>query len=114
MINLMQLPANEAERLAYSEGFTGTAELFARLSDAEHAAQSAQDALAHVQEARSAFPAEDCLQNVIEHAQMLARGRVTKADVQELVEMLENLQLELARSAEHGLDELKRAEAALS
>ena len=36
MINLMQLPANEAERLAYSEGFTGTAELFGRLSEAEH------------------------------------------------------------------------------
>jgi hypothetical protein len=36
MINLMQLPANEAERLAYAEGFTGTAELFARLSEAEH------------------------------------------------------------------------------
>ena len=36
MIDLMKLPANEAERLAYSEGFTGTAELFARLSEAEH------------------------------------------------------------------------------
>ena len=36
MIDLMQLPASEAERLAYSEGFTGTAELFARLSEAEH------------------------------------------------------------------------------
>lgn len=36
MIDLMQLPANDAERLAYAEGFTGTAELFARLSEAEH------------------------------------------------------------------------------
>lgn len=36
MIDLMQLPASEAERLAYAEGFTGTAELFARLSDAEY------------------------------------------------------------------------------
>ena len=32
MINLMQLPANEAERLAYAEGFTGTAELFGRIA----------------------------------------------------------------------------------
>lgn len=31
MINLMNLPAEEAERLAYAEGFTGTAELFARI-----------------------------------------------------------------------------------
>ena len=36
MIDLMKLPASEAERLAYAEGFTGTAELFARLSEAEH------------------------------------------------------------------------------
>lgn len=35
MIDLMKLPASEAERLAYAEGFTGTAELLARLSDAE-------------------------------------------------------------------------------
>ena len=33
MINLLRLPANEAERLAYWEGFTGTAELFKRIVD---------------------------------------------------------------------------------
>lgn len=36
MIDLMKLRASDAERLAYMEGFTGAAELFARLSDAEH------------------------------------------------------------------------------
>lgn len=35
MINLMNLPAEEAERLAYAEGFTGTAELFARIAELE-------------------------------------------------------------------------------
>ena len=35
MIDLMQIPASEAERLAYTEGFTGTAELFGRIADAE-------------------------------------------------------------------------------
>lgn len=35
MINLMNLPAEEAERLAYAEGFTGTAELFARVAELE-------------------------------------------------------------------------------
>jgi hypothetical protein len=35
MINLMNLPAQEAERLAYAEGFTGTAELFARVAELE-------------------------------------------------------------------------------
>ena len=35
MINLLRLPANEAERIAYWEGFTGTAELFKRIVDLE-------------------------------------------------------------------------------
>ena len=48
MINLMQLPANEAERLAYSEGFTGAAELFARLSEAEAIVDKLRDVLADV------------------------------------------------------------------
>ena len=48
MINLMQLPANEAERLAYSEGFTGTAELFGRLSEAEAIVDKLRDVLADV------------------------------------------------------------------
>ena len=34
-LNLLNLPASEAERLAYSEGFTGTAELFARIAELE-------------------------------------------------------------------------------
>lgn len=35
MIDLMKLPASEAERLAYSEGFAGTAELFGRIAELE-------------------------------------------------------------------------------
>lgn len=45
MIDLMKLPASEAERLAYAEGFTGTAELLARLSDAEHRASALEAGL---------------------------------------------------------------------
>ncbi len=39
MIDLTRLPAAEAERLAYAEGFTGTADLFARIAQLERAAQ---------------------------------------------------------------------------
>ena len=35
MIDLMKLPASEAERLAYAEGFTGTAELFKWIAELE-------------------------------------------------------------------------------
>ena len=37
MLDLMKLPAQDAERLAYAEGFTGTAQLFARLADMQRA-----------------------------------------------------------------------------
>ena len=32
-LDLMTLPAHEAEALAYAEGFTGTARLFARIAE---------------------------------------------------------------------------------
>ena len=34
-LDLMTMPPEEAERLAYAEGFTQTAALFGRLADAE-------------------------------------------------------------------------------
>lgn len=36
-LDLMSLPAHEAEALAYAEGFTGTARLFARVADLQKA-----------------------------------------------------------------------------
>ena len=36
-LDLMTLPAPEAERLAYSEGFTDTAKLFGRIADLQKA-----------------------------------------------------------------------------
>lgn len=36
-LDLMTLPAAEAEALAYAEGFTGTARLFARIVDLQKA-----------------------------------------------------------------------------
>jgi uncharacterized small protein (DUF1192 family) len=35
MYDIMTIPANEAERLAYADGYTRTAELFARIADLE-------------------------------------------------------------------------------
>lgn len=35
MIDFMQLPADEAERLCYAEGFEKAAELFKRIADLE-------------------------------------------------------------------------------
>lgn len=43
MIDLTKLEPSDAERLAYAEGFTGVAALYARLSDAEHLASTQAD-----------------------------------------------------------------------
>ena len=45
MINLTKLLPEDAERIAYAEGFTGTATLFSRISDLEHALYVLIDAI---------------------------------------------------------------------
>lgn len=59
MIDLLRLPASEAERLAYAEGFTGTAELFARIVDLEQEIEQLQD------EIQQSFVREKQLQDEI-------------------------------------------------
>jgi hypothetical protein len=50
MIDLSKLDPVDAERLAYSEGFTGVAELYARLSDAEHMVSTQADELENMRD----------------------------------------------------------------
>ena len=50
MIDLMQLPASEAERLAYAEGFTRTAELFARIAELEAELKYAHDEIERLED----------------------------------------------------------------
>ena len=45
MIDLQTLPADEAERIAYAEGFTGTAALFAQIAELEAQVESLQNAI---------------------------------------------------------------------
>jgi uncharacterized membrane protein YhfC len=45
MIDLLKLPAEDAERIAHAEGFTGVAALLARVSDLEHAVYMLIDAI---------------------------------------------------------------------
>ena len=53
MINLENLTATEAEALAYSEGFTGTARLFARIDNLQRALGQAVAALEAIAESTS-------------------------------------------------------------
>ena len=53
MINLENLTATEAEALAYSEGFTGTARLFARIDKLQRALGQAVAALEAIAESNT-------------------------------------------------------------
>jgi hypothetical protein len=53
MINLENLTATEAEALAYSEGFPGTARLFARIDNLQRALGQAVAALEAIAESNS-------------------------------------------------------------
>lgn len=50
MIDLSKLDPSDAERLAYAEGFTGVADLYARLSDAEHMVSTQADQLENMRD----------------------------------------------------------------
>jgi uncharacterized protein YqcC (DUF446 family) len=102
---------HELERAAYMSGDTERAVLLAQIIelDALCGDDTRQSAITYIEEAQTAFPGEDCLESIIQEARMMARARVTKAEVMQLVEMMESLQNELARSSEYGLDELKQA-----
>ena len=59
MIDLLKIPASDAERIAYSEGFTMAAELFARIAELE----AERDTLTEELEAAQDAAAEDSLQS---------------------------------------------------
>jgi hypothetical protein len=59
MIDLLRLEAPEAERIAYAEGFTMAAELFARIAELE----AERDALAEELEAAKDAAADDSLKH---------------------------------------------------
>ena len=50
MIDYMRLPASEAERLCYAEGFENAAKLFARIEALQHALGQATAALVAIEE----------------------------------------------------------------
>ena len=50
MIDLSKLDPADAERIAYAEGFTGVAALYARLSDAEHLNSTNEDEIENLRD----------------------------------------------------------------
>jgi hypothetical protein len=105
----MNYTHHELERISYITG-TGQAPLYAELDTAELREEAMSDACTYIQEAKSGMPDEDFLQGLIDQCRAMAKGRVTKADVLAFCVELEDLQDEVARSSEHGLEQLAKAE----
>lgn len=105
----MNYTHHELERISYITG-NGQALLHDEASKVEDMEEAASDALGYIQEAKGSFPGEDFLQGLIDQCRAMSKGRVTKADVLAFCVELEELQDEIARTSEHGLDLLQKAE----
>ena len=57
-LDLMNMPAHEAEALAYAEGFAGTARLFARIADLQKALGEAVAEIESLKNERDQFEAD--------------------------------------------------------
>lgn len=52
MIDLLKIPASDAERIAYAEGFTMAATLFARIAELEAELEAAQQQITDLWDAQ--------------------------------------------------------------
>ncbi len=52
MIDLLKIPASDAERIAYAEGFTMAATLFARIVELENEREALLQEITDLQDAR--------------------------------------------------------------
>jgi hypothetical protein len=105
----MNYTHHELERISYIQG-TGQAPLYEELDEKESLEERMGDAATHIQEAKGSFPKEDFLQELIDQCRAMSKGRVTMAEVAEFCKDLEELQDEVSRQTDYGLDELAKAE----
>ena len=104
----MPLSLKEAETAAYLDPSQENLAVYVKLLE-EALEEAGPDVSAYLSEARAGFPGEDCLEDIIRSVRRLGSGRVTKAEVLELAEELEQRQTELWQAAEYGVDQLDKA-----
>jgi len=112
----MSATLQEQERAAYQAGDYAAVALLQVAIDADEVKTSAENALINIHEAKAGFPDEDCLSDLISDLQYLARNMrgENRKSLMAAIEKAEELQLDIGRSTEHGLNELKQAERELS
>jgi len=107
-MHLLNLTLDERERIAYANNDT-QAPLLGMLADHADQGEAISSALAYLQEARSCFPSEDCLQSVLD---LLRKSKAAVA--RDALELLEAIADELHREADYGREQLDAAVGALS
>lgn len=105
----MNYTHHELERISYIAG-NGLAPIYEEASRIDALDESMGDACTYIQEAKGSIPKEDFLQDLINQCRAMGQGRVTKAEVLAFCSDLEDLQSEIARSSEYGLEQLAKAE----
>ena len=104
----MNYTHHELERISYITG-NGLAPVYQEASMVGTLEEAMGDACTCIQEAKGSFPGEDFLQDLINQCRAMAKGRVTKADMLAFCVELEELQDQIARSSEYGLEQLAKA-----
>ena len=104
----MSLNLKEAEVAAYADPSQENLAVYVKVLE-EALEDAGPDVSAYLDEARAGFPAEDCLEDIIQLTRRMAGRRVTKSDVLDIAEKLEQLQAELWQSAEYGAEQLDKA-----
>lgn len=108
----MNYTHHELERISYITG-NGLAPIYEEACRVEAMEESASDADGYIQEAIGSMPDEDFLSDIIAECESMSNFRVTKAALKEIVAQLEELQSQIARSSEYGLEQLNKARSLL-
>lgn len=97
------------ESHAYAAGDTEQARLLGLAADALQVIK--EDNACLLQEARTGFPGEDCLEECkekIEDILLDSDSRISKARIKQIMELLDSTQTELSNSAAYGREQLDK------
>lgn len=104
----------EIERMAYANGDVYTANLYAQIDDLENNSADMDSAATHIKEAIYSLPGEDFLVCLMEKMRSMAIRRITKQDMLDLINDVEDLQNQVHGGIDYARGELYDALKALA
>lgn len=104
----------EQSQQAWLNGNNALSDVLWKAHIAEAHKDACKDASIYIEEAKGQYATEDFLSDVIAHVSKLAKSRVTKADMINLITMLEEKSQELASATEYGVEQLNLAKSEMA